>query len=275
MKIYTQKFDLARPTVKKFWVAPYSDFAIGIQVVSNGVPVNDEVTVTPEGGTALTAETDKVNGYSIYIVSSTDTGETKYTVACKGQKFTLKQFASDSTVYEKKNEEVKTEYVIAIGNIEDGVLSRASISSVVEIDDNALEGAYAGDTHLVNVSFPNTTTVGDEGLKNTFAGCTSLKTADLSKLSSVGTDGMSGTFNGCTALEIVLFQSSTAVPSISDNTFANTNSTYKVIVPDALYEDWIVATNWSDIASHITKVSDWTAVMTNYGGQDNMDDNND
>lgn len=274
MKIYTQTFDLARPTVKRFWVAPYSDYAIGIKVVNNGVAVNDEVTVTDEAGTTLTAETDKVNGYSIYIVSSTDTGTSNYTIACKGQVFKLTQNTSDSTVYEKKNEEVKTEYVIAIGNIDDGVLSRASISSVVEIDDNALEDAYAGNTNLVNVSFPNTTTVGDEGLKNTFAGCTGLKTADLSKLSTVGTDGMSGTFSGCTALEIVLFQSSTAVPSISENTFANTNDTFKVIVPDALYEDWIAAENWSDIASQITKVSDWLTIMTNYGGYDNMDDNN-
>lgn len=177
-------------------------------------------------------------------------------------------------MFDKISYVTKTEYAIAIGNIDNGVLSRASISSVVEIDDNALEGAYAGKTNLVNISFPNTTTVGDEGLKNTFAGCTSLKTADLSKLSTVGTDGMSGTFSGCTSLEIVLFQSSTAVPAISDNTFANTNDTFKVIVPDALYEDWVAAENWSDIASQITKVSDYAAVMTNYGGYNNMDDNN-
>lgn len=272
MKIYTQTFDLAMPSPKKFIVAPYSDFAIGIKIVNNGQPVDSDFTVANDDG-ELTAESDKVAGFTIYNVSSGETNEVKYTITCNGQTFGLTQVVTNSTVFEKKNSDVKTEYVIAIGNIDNGVLSRASISSVVEIDDNALEGAYAGNTNLVNVSFPNTTTVGDGGLKNTFAGCTSLKTADFSKLSTVGTDGLNGTFNGCTSLEIVLFQSSTAVPSISDNTFANTNDTFKVIVPDALYEDWIAAENWSDIASHITKVSDYAAVMTNYGGYDNMDNN--
>lgn len=98
-----------------------------------------------------------------------------------------------------------------------------------------------------------------------------MKTVDFSKLSAVGTDGLNGTFNGCTSLEIVLFQSAAAVPTISENTFANTNDTFKAIVPDALYEDWVAAENWSALSSHITKVSDYAAVMTNYGGYDNID----
>lgn len=101
-----------------------------------------------------------------------------------------------------------------------------------------------------------------------------MKTVDFSKLSAVGTDGLDGTFNGCSALEIVLFQNSAAVPAITETTFANTNDTFKAIVPDALYESWIAAENWSALSSHVTKVSDYAAVMTNYGGYDNMDDNN-
>lgn len=98
-----------------------------------------------------------------------------------------------------------------------------------------------------------------------------MKTVDFSKLSAVGTDGLDGTFSGCTALEIVLFQNSAAVPAITENTFANTNDTFKVIVPDALYEDWIADESWASLSSHVTKVSDYAAVMTNYGGQDEMD----
>ena len=108
-------------------------------------------------------------------------------------------------MFDKISYVTKTEYAIAIGNITDGVLSRASVSSVVSVDNNALEGAYAGNTNLVNVGFPNMTDIGEEGMKNTYSGCTSLKTVDFSKLSAVGTDGLNGTFNGCSALEIVLF----------------------------------------------------------------------
>ena len=66
----------------------------------------------------------------------------------------------------------KTEYAIAIGNITDGVLSRASVSSVVSVDNNALEGAFAGNANIRNVSFPNMTAIGDKGMKNTYLSCT-------------------------------------------------------------------------------------------------------
>lgn len=272
MKVYTQTFDLAKPSPKKFWVAPYSDFAIGIKIENNGTPVEAEFTVTAND-VEVTAEADTVGGFKIYDVASTGTGAVKYTITCGSQVFELTQITTDSTVFEKKTNEVITEYVIAIGNIADGVLSRASVSSVVSVDNNALEGAFAGNTNIVNVSFPNMTDIGESGMKDAYSGCTSLKTADFSKLSAVGTDGLNGTFNGCTSLEIVLFQSSTAVPSISENTFANTNDTFKVIVPDALYEDWIADESWASLSSQITKVSDYAAVMTNYGGYDNMDNN--
>lgn len=148
------------------------------------------------------------------------------------------------------------------------------MSSVVSVDNNALEGAFAGNANIRNVSFPNMTDIGDEGMKNTYLSCTQLKTVDFSKLSAVGTDGLNGTFNGCTSLEIVLFQNSTSIPAITGTTFANTNDTFKVIVPDALYEDWIATENWSALSGQITPLSDYAAVMTNYGGYDNMDNNN-
>ena len=272
MKIYTQTFDLAKPSPKKFWVAPYSDFAIGIKIENDGVPVEAAFTVLM-GDIELNAETDKVAGFTIYNTASTETGAVKYAITCNGQTFELTQIATDSTVFEKKTNDVETEYVVAIGSINSGVLTRNDTTNVVEVGDQALLRAFADNTNIINVSFPNMTDIDASGMKEAYSGCTSLKTVDFSKLSAVGTDGMNGTFNGCTALEIVLFQSSTAVPSISENTFANTNDTFKVIVPDTLYEDWIAATNWSALSSHITKVSDYAAVMTNYGGYNDMDNN--
>ena len=65
-------------------------------------------------------------------------------------------------------------------------------------------------------------------------------------------------FYGCTSLELVDMTGSTGVPQLSNvNNFANTNDTYKVVVPDSLYDTWIAATNWASIASHIMKQSDW------------------
>lgn len=273
MKIYTNVFDLAKPTPASFSTTPYSDFGIGVKVVNNGVAVDADITVDV-GGVQLTAEDNKVGGFTIYSMTSEDVGATEYTVTCSGQKFKLKQIVDASSVLEKKTTEIITNYVLAIGNVADGVLSRTSTSDIVEIDDSALKGAFSGNTNILNVGFQNLTTVGEEGMKSAFSGCTALKTVDLSKLSSVGTDGLDGTFSGCTALEIVLFQSATAVPTITETTFSNTNETFKVIVPDALYEDWVAADNWSNISEQIVKVSDYVVVMTNYGGYDNMDENN-
>lgn len=52
------------------------------------------------------------------------------------------------------------------------------------------------------------------------------------------------------------FSQATAVPSLSStNAFSNTNNYYRIVVPNALYDQWIAATNWSDssIVTHIEK----------------------
>lgn len=41
------------------------------------------------------------------------------------------------------------------------------------------------------------------------------------------------------------------------NAFSGINSACKIIVPDDLYDEWIVAQNWSEYADHIIKKSDW------------------
>ena len=92
-----------------------------------------------------------------------------------------------------------------------------------------------------------------------FRGCTSLTDVYLSKLSSVGSSGLDNAFRGCTALEIVDFSEATAVPTLSNvNAFNSTNNTFKIVVPDALYSTWTTASNWSNFASQIVKVSDYT-----------------
>ena len=93
---------------------------------------------------------------------------------------------------------------------------------------------------------------------NMFQDCTSLKRIKTNSSSQVGW-GVN-MFNGCTSLELVDMTGSIVVPTLSDkNNFANTNDTYKIVVPDSLYDTWIAATNWASIASHIMKQSDWNA----------------
>lgn len=67
-------------------------------------------------------------------------------------------------------------------------------------------------------------------------------------------------FNGCTSLELVDMTGSNSIPGLEDvNNFESTNDTYKIVVPDSLYDTWIAATNWASIADHIMKQSDWNA----------------
>ena len=66
-------------------------------------------------------------------------------------------------------------------------------------------------------------------------------------------------FNGCTSLELVDMTGSTGVPELDMGVFDNTNDTYKVVVPDSLYDTWITTEGWTLISSHIMKKSDWNA----------------
>lgn len=52
------------------------------------------------------------------------------------------------------------------------------------------------------------------------------------------------------------------IPSISSNSINNSSGyLFKIIVPDNLYEEWINATNWSNLADHIIKVSEYKATQ--------------
>ena len=101
------------------------------------------------------------------------------------------------------------------------------------------------------------TTMTDYCYSNMFEGCTSLKRIKMNASSSQWGSYM---FSGCKSLELVDMTGSTGVPHLAyNNNFSNTNSTYKIVVPDSLYDTWIEKTNWAAIASHIMKQSDWNA----------------
>lgn len=66
-------------------------------------------------------------------------------------------------------------------------------------------------------------------------------------------------FNNCSACLRYDFTAAEAVPELANiNAFNNHNADLRIIVPDALYNDWIAATNWSNagIKEHIVKASE-------------------
>lgn len=70
----------------------------------------------------------------------------------------------------------------------------------------------------------------------------------------------SNAFYYCSAIVFYDFSTHEQVPTIASDSFPSPNSfPSKFIVPDALYDEWKAATNWSSYASKIIKKSDWDA----------------
>lgn len=89
--------------------------------------------------------------------------------------------------------------------------------------------------------------------KNHFNQCYSLRRINLpNTITSIGQTA----FSYCYALETYDFSSFNSIPTLGTNAFLNANTKAKIIVPDALYEDWIVASNWSYYSSRIVKASE-------------------
>jgi hypothetical protein len=88
-----------------------------------------------------------------------------------------------------------------------------------------------------------------------FQGCISLKSiilpASLSNLQNM-------VFYGCTALELVDCRKVREIPTLGSVVFHGYPSNMKIVVPDALYESWISATNWASYADKIVKSSEYT-----------------
>ena len=89
---------------------------------------------------------------------------------------------------------------------------------------------------------------------NAFANNTALRKVSLpSTITSIG----DYTLRNCSKIEILDFSRATSIPTLSSNGFYGSNSTFKIVVPDNLYDSWIAETNWSAKASQIVKVSEF------------------
>lgn len=91
---------------------------------------------------------------------------------------------------------------------------------------------------------------------NAFQFCEKLKSITIPDgVANIG----NGAFRYCSNMVYADFSAATAIPTLGNSTvFDSMPSLSAIIVPDALYDDWIVATRWSDYASMIVKASEYT-----------------
>lgn len=101
MKIYTQTYDLTKASPQRFWVTPFSDFKIGIKLLSKGELANKDFTLKA-GAIELTPDEAKIDGFTIFTIKSGNTGFVDYTIEVAGiaEKLKLTQIVTDSTVFD-------------------------------------------------------------------------------------------------------------------------------------------------------------------------------
>ena len=119
-------------------------------------------------------------------------------------------------------------------------------NGVTQIGDTSFSSCAA----LTHINLPDSVTTIDA---QAFISCTNLRKIIIgSKVSSIGDYAF-----GITTGEIEYdFTSHTFIPTISSFTFANSGALTKIYVPDNLYNDWIIATNWASFQQYIYKASE-------------------
>lgn len=141
--------------------------------------------------------------------------------------------------------------------------------SVTSMTNNLVSGAYAltnivipnsvtnignfalSSYVLTNVVIPNSVTNIGNGVLNT-----NYLLTDIIIPNSVTNIG-NGAFQNCYLLNKYDFTTFITVPTLSGtNAFNGINPLAKIIIPDALYDEWIAATNWSNYADYIYKASE-------------------
>lgn len=89
-----------------------------------------------------------------------------------------------------------------------------------------------------------------------FRNCTSLRSIRVpSSVTSIGQYA----FQSAKSLVNMDFSEHSVIPTLGSYSVDSLDYACKIIVPDALYDEWIAATNWSNYASKIIKKSDWDA----------------
>ena len=129
MKIYTQTYDLTKASPQRFWVTPFSDFKIGIKLLSKGELANKDFTLKA-GSVELTPDEAKIDGFTIFTIKSGNTGFVDYTIEVAGiaEKLKLTQIVTDSTVFDVG---------VAGGNVPADVATKSWVENYVTAETSA------------------------------------------------------------------------------------------------------------------------------------------
>ena len=137
-------------------------------------------------------------------------------------------------------------------------------------------GVFAGNRTLKNISMPNNMSSIESRTFNSCLSLTALTIPDGTtsigelalyqcvSLSSITIPSSviniaANAFKYCYSIMRYDFSQATTVPTLSATTaFDGINNIAKIIVPDALYDEWIAATNWSTYTDYIYKASEIT-----------------
>lgn len=156
--------------------------------------------------------------------------------------------------------------------------------------------SFANDYFFENLTFPNATKVEDSAflynycakivnipsctaiMNNAFKNASFITNVNGSNVQSVGeqafysvsSSSMTIKVKNCTSFGRECFSRSkitlldfrgrtvNTVPKLGSSAFSVVTTDFVIVVPDALYEDWIIATNWATYASHIVKESEYS-----------------
>lgn len=135
--------------------------------------------------------------------------------------------------------------------------------------------AFLGGTSITSLEFPSVLEIGNYAFQNcnsmpsisvplvtrisdfAFRYCGSLTAIELPSVTYIGTSA----FIGCGKLKVINFGNTrTTVPtlnstfafnSVGNNGSDSTLGSYHIVVPDALFDEWITKTNWSSHTNYI------------------------
>ena len=130
------------------------------------------------------------------------------------------------------------------------MLKKVELGESVTIKGHAFYNCYS----LSSVVLPNSvTSIGESA----FEACSSLSSVVIpNSVTSINARA----FASCSSIAYIDFRTHTSVPNLSNYTAVSTiASDAKIVVPDALYDEWIAATNWSNssVTKYIIKASEF------------------
>ena len=268
----------------------FQEWSSPVTITDNTITVeNSDITIgavykTASGLTEFDIELTKVTGLEVTcnMVGNKNWGDGttdnltthtyadygEYTITCDGIELPQYVFGQSSSIY---NYFCKNAYIgelieaaekdafyycanlksITRLNIFTGFRNCYGLKSVTipnGIEDIGIPFVYC--YNLISVAIPSS--VNSVG-SNAFQYCYGLKSVTiLGELSSISNTA----FDGCNSVRKYDFSQCTSVPTLNANVFRRINALCKIYVPDALYDDWIVATNWVTYADYIYKASE-------------------